>query len=268
MNEPLYVVEAKNMSGAVRQRMHLGFEAVANIFHLVEEYGLPVVRRDMKEDGPDGMYANNGEIAIAVINTSRPRTRQRFTAAHELGHHVFDYGVGLQIDENIFDQRDIREKKANAFAAHFLMPEDGIRNLVSKERRKLTVTPQDIVHLRHHFGVSSEAIIYQVHNISFITAAERNKFLEMNKDGTLKSIEWESGYLPKAESHHEKLHRLPTDYVKRAIRSYVSGKISLNRLAELLEWSEVQSLKDQLDAAKIWPVGANMDEYREDVEQA
>lgn len=267
MSEPAYVAEARNMAAAVRQGMHLGFEAVAEIFHLIEEFGLPVVRRNMKEDGPDGIYANNGEIAVAVINTSRPLTRQHFTAAHELGHHVFDPDVGVQIDENIFHQEGIREKRANVFAAHFLMPEDSIRNLLSKNRRKLVVTAQDIVHFCHHFSVSPEAIIYQVHNIALINASDRNKFISMNKEGTLKTIEWECGYLPNADNHGERRELLPADYVKRAISTYVSGKISLDRLAELLEWSDVQLLRDSLEAANVRPA-AGIDNYLEDVERA
>ncbi len=256
------------MAAAVRQQMRLGFEAVANIFHLIEEFGLPVVRRNMEEDGPDGIYANNGGIAVAVINTSRPRNRQRFTAAHELGHHVFAASKGLQVDENIFQQKGLKEQKANAFAAHFLMPENGMRSFLSKDRRKLHINPQDIVHLGHHFGASHEAIIYQMHNIGIINASERSKFLEMNKDDTLKTIEWESGYSPKKDRQRAKIPHLPTDYVKRAISSYITGKISLNRLAELLEWPDVDALKNELDAAQLWPAAANADEYREDVKLA
>lgn len=268
MTQPRYVTDAQNMAAAVRQQMRLGVEAVANIFHLIEESGLPVARRNMGDDGPDGLYANSGSLAVAVINTSRPRNRQRFTAAHELGHHLFDYGPGLQVDSDIFQLKAQREKKANAFAAHFLMPEDGILSLLSKDRQKLHVKPQDIVHLSYHFGVSNEAITYQMNNIGIINASQRNKLLEMNKDDTLKAVAWECGFSPKQDRHHEKLFRLPTDFVKRAIESYVNGKISILRLAEFLERPDTEVLKKELEAAKIFPVDADVDGYREDVELA
>jgi Zn-dependent peptidase ImmA (M78 family) len=265
MSEHQFLAEAKNKAAEIRHKMSLGFEAVAEIFHLIEEYGLPVARRDMKEDGPDGIYANNGEIAVAVINTARLRVRQRFTAAHEFGHHLFDSSTGLQVDENVFQPQNIKDKRANAFAANFLMPEDGIRNILSRGRRRLQVTPNDIVHLCHHFGVSHEAIIYQVQNIGLITASERDKFLDMNVNGTLKAIEWKSGYLSKTKWERQESQRLPTqqlpiDYVKRAISSYVFGKVSLSRLAELLEWHDVKTLKTELEEAKIEPPTDNIDE--------
>ncbi|GBE57695.1 hypothetical protein BMS3Abin01_00616 [bacterium BMS3Abin01] len=271
MTEPRYITEARNMAAAVRHQMHLGLEAVANIFHLMEEFGLPVARRDMGTDGPDGIYANSGRVVVAVINTSRPRNRQRFTAGHELGHHVFDSDAGLQVDQDIFQMQNLQERRANAFAAHFLMPEDGIRSLLSKDSLKSRADPQDVVHLAYHFGVSNQAIIYQLHNLNIIRARERDRFLEMDEDGSLIAIAWKCGYSPARSqqpgSHGEKL-RLPADFIRRAIDAYTSSKISLSRLAELLERSDVEVLEQDLLEANLIPVAADVDEYREDVEHA
>ena len=68
-----------------------------------------------------------------LVNASEPDTRQRFTAAHELGHWVCQCLEGSAApvmcrDEDLSTAADrAREREANVFAAELLMPEEAIR---------------------------------------------------------------------------------------------------------------------------------------------
>lgn len=73
-----------------------------------------------------GFY--DGEDNVIVVNREEFPLRQTFTIAHELGHKVLheewarssDYQVLLR---NPYEQnKDFREKEADAFAANLLMP--------------------------------------------------------------------------------------------------------------------------------------------------
>ena len=84
------------------------------------------VRVQFMRMSAEGLYSPHPEVPAAFVNAERPGPRQRYTCAHELGHHAF--GHGLTLDEVVgrrpFD--DPAEFVADVFAGHLLMPELGV----------------------------------------------------------------------------------------------------------------------------------------------
>jgi hypothetical protein len=68
----------------------------------------------------------NGHTAIITVNSDSPRTRQRFSAAHELGHWMHDRGkasFGCQESQFVREwQRHNPESRANSYAGDLLLP--------------------------------------------------------------------------------------------------------------------------------------------------
>ena len=78
--------------------------------------GTLVIRKPMP-DGPEGALVRSGEDLLLIINTDeRLLARQRFTAAHELGHQHFDRGANTTFIERDLFRSDVLEMRANAFA--------------------------------------------------------------------------------------------------------------------------------------------------------
>ena len=76
-----------------------------------------------------GLYLpETADAAASCCTPGHPRTRQRYTAGHELGHHVFDHAAEIDVDlEDALRRGDVErwpdhEKEAEAFGAWFLMP--------------------------------------------------------------------------------------------------------------------------------------------------
>lgn len=105
------------------------------------------------ERKPDGRYK-------IVVNALHSETRQRFTAAHELGHFIYHRallgdGVGdnrayrtegtQRPNPNI---RPVHERQANSFAANVLMPRHALSS----------VADQTTAALAARFAVSQEAM--------------------------------------------------------------------------------------------------------------
>ena len=70
-----------------------------------------------------------------VLNRNRPRTRTRFTVAHELGHVLLPWHVGFIVDEAGTDDIEsfgliAMEAEANRFAAELLMPNEWLLGAV------------------------------------------------------------------------------------------------------------------------------------------
>jgi len=97
-------------------------------------------------------YKEDG-FGLIGINKSHPVPLQRFTAAHELHHYLFDFNAVSFLcgPENV---NAAFEWNAERFAAELLMPRDLVQRLLSNPLNISYLT----VHLvAEHFGVSYEA---------------------------------------------------------------------------------------------------------------
>ena len=91
------------------------------------------------------MRKNSGQWTIEV-NTSRHVHAQRFTIAHELGHHVMGHDSCGSVD--------LQERQANVFAAELLIPLPLLRHALTKIR--------GLGALSQLFLVSKEAMQYKL----------------------------------------------------------------------------------------------------------
>ena len=76
--------------------------------------------------GCEATLVGVGGRAIATVNPSRYRGRERFSVAHEVGHWKLHRGRSFrcrveQVEENFASAREV-EKQADTFASHLLMP--------------------------------------------------------------------------------------------------------------------------------------------------
>jgi transcriptional regulator with XRE-family HTH domain len=87
-----------------------------------EEFGLHLSVFDLPGDGAS-MRLDEG-FGVAVLSGQSPAGRRRFTAAHELGHHLL--GDEYQSDVGVAASRDERERLIDAFAGELLLPRDDL----------------------------------------------------------------------------------------------------------------------------------------------
>ncbi|EOG5906801.1 ImmA/IrrE family metallo-endopeptidase [Vibrio vulnificus] len=102
----------------------------------------------------------NGQRYISLASHSS-RTRERFTLAHELGHHALMHPLPKDRDEKSTYGMDYHEIEANSFAAEILMPEDSLRNKINRGQT-------NIQHLADIYEVSYDAMYYRLKNLGFI----------------------------------------------------------------------------------------------------
>lgn len=78
-------------------------------FRLMRKYG--VVYQFMEFEDLEGIYIvpeDDNDVALIGINYQRPITRQRFTAAHELCHHLKDRESDIYVAGAEFETEDYR----------------------------------------------------------------------------------------------------------------------------------------------------------------
>ena len=173
-------VEGENAALALRQRLDLG-DAPLNIWNLIRDLGVIVWRHDFGPDAGDGMYIRKSGRSLIIVNSERRASRQRFTAAHELGHHELhrhgqeNFAVG---DLDVANTRKLpAEIAANAFAAMLMAPSRAVL-AVLEGKRAAKVGPEEIVGLMGRFGLSYEAACWRACNAGAINAARARRLLE------------------------------------------------------------------------------------------
>ena len=161
---------------AARLHRDLGIQAMAtrnhgriDVYHTIDQLGVPLMFARLH--GLLGAYYRDPSPGV-LVTTERPLRQQRFTAAHELGHHYLGHDPSLD-DETILRRApfssvagdSLQEVEAESFAASFLLP----RWLVSWhfDRQRWTsadlVDPNNVYQLALRAGTSFLATIWTLH---------------------------------------------------------------------------------------------------------
>ncbi|MDI3288871.1 XRE family transcriptional regulator [Polyangium sp. 15x6] len=184
---------AERLAQSLRTHLGLGLDPIPSMMELLERrLGVDIlwVSPDELDRDIDGASARGPAPAILVnlVGGAELFWRTRMTLAHELCHLVFDRNVlsagrprGFVLfsprppagDEegtprrsyrrfHLFDDFESIERRASAFAAYFLAPPEGVRQLVG---RMDATSEEAIVAVSHHYGVGRETAINVLNNV-------------------------------------------------------------------------------------------------------
>jgi Zn-dependent peptidase ImmA (M78 family) len=134
-------------------------DAPIPVEHLANLCGVLVFSRPFT-DALSGFLLQLEEGAVIGVNSGHPPARQRFSMAHELGHHLLDHSERFHIDVtegNLPGSDYASERAANDFAAELLMP----RRLLTSFAEAQPATAW----LAGRFGVSEIAMGYRLVNL-------------------------------------------------------------------------------------------------------
>jgi Zn-dependent peptidase ImmA (M78 family)/transcriptional regulator with XRE-family HTH domain len=272
---PNYAMKAGTVGEALRQadmvaqeerrRLRLGVAPVGNIAALIASQGIWTAATVLPDD-VSGLFFNHASIGLAiVVNRKQSTVRQRFSCAHEYAHALFDreHGQDIKRTERA-NSSDLMEKRANAFAASFLMPADGINEQLrlmdkgspSRQSQILfdvandspqeaeirppsgsqAITYQEVMSLAQHYGVSYEAMIWRLKSIGKIGTSETD-LLKGQSDighryGQALKLMRDFDVRPESSKADGSVE-LCAQVTRLAIEAYRRGEISAGRLRSL-----------------------------------
>jgi Zn-dependent peptidase ImmA (M78 family) len=125
------------------------------------------------EDDLSGMAFIKDGVGIIGVNALHHPNRQRFTAAHELGHHVLhaaDLRKAVHVDKGfrVLMRDDVSslgvdplEVEANAFASELLMPRELLANVLDADGLDME-DDAGIESLAKKFRVSTSAMRFRL----------------------------------------------------------------------------------------------------------
>lgn len=201
---------------AVALRQEVGLEPHAPIgcaVELVEErLGLDVVVARLPT-GCSGFYLPRPGRSLIAVNGTHAVVRQRFTVAHEAGHHVLRHGAAPRVlpasltgvegspESRATGRlesgplaspaparrgRDDRERAANAFAAELLCPAPAVRTFLGRLRdtasEPRTVDFDHVVRLSAAYGISAAAVLARLETAEVLTDGAARASLQARVD--------------------------------------------------------------------------------------
>ena len=227
----------ETFAAEARQRLGLGVRPVWDMVALMEEEGVFVVEAPFESKNLFGAFTYSEETGPCVlINTHCTRGRQTTTAAHEYCHNLKDRERIRAIVCGRHNENEEIERYAFAFARHFLMPREGVLQVLD-DLGSLGggIDEEDVVHMRWHFRVSYGVALLHLMQLGFVSRSE----YEGLKDAGLWSLDRRLGYDPDedrkdAPKRDAEPLRRPRPLVELAVKAYVGGRITLSRFAEVM----------------------------------
>ena len=213
-------------------------------------------------DGVAGAYIAKPDLPLLFVNGRQAPSRQRFTLAHEFGHHRMGHATVVDQQADISGySHDPNEICANAFAAEFLMPRDAVAAW-GKRDVDGAVTLEHIVLFAYEYGVSAQAARYAFATAKVLTNTKRGKQLDGEiADELHVEVAQRLGLEPlehELADASRRLPRIPPALRGSALGDLLVGNLDVEGLAQRLgrEPCKVQAMLDGLGIAQLLPSAA------------
>ena len=158
--------QAEQDAQELRDWLGLGPGPILDIVSILDQLSIRVYVRRL-DGSVSGLFAFDDAVgACILLNASHPAERFRQSGIHELAHFISArrQPEALTEDEK-FSSRE--ERYAGAFASSFLAPARAVRQrFVEITAGQSHLTRRHIILLAHAFGVSREAIVRRLEDLS------------------------------------------------------------------------------------------------------
>ena len=222
---------------ATKLRIHLGLsdkEVTRDLFAAIRGLGIRVFRRRLENSNISGLFMNHPEAGPCIlVNLAEGMARQRFSAAHELGHGLLDEKPITLSMVGEWSSNDLVEVRANTFASDFLMP-PALLGSVAKER---WADPAVVSSWAGRLRVSLPALLKALHEAKLIDGDQRTLLRQSApRPAEPPDPELEGSLTPTQAARKTALleRGLSKSYVDLCFQAYNQGVISFGLLVEML----------------------------------
>lgn len=248
-----------------RRRMGLGCAPAPPLAELFETQGVRAGVVDLPDD-VSGLTISNRRAGLFILaNRRHAPVRRRFSFAHEYAHTLFDRRLLGTVSRS--ENRDeLIEVRANAFAAAFLMPTEGVRQFIAalgkgKPSRAMAqvfdeagavqaegrtkpgsqdIQLYDVVHIAHHFGVSRQAALFRLLNLRLVTQAQFDQLKAADDAGYGRELANLLSLPDEADDERDGFRHRVLSLALEAYRRELITRAKLAELALLLSMNETE----------------------------
>lgn len=231
--------KAPTLAMEVRDYYSLGRDAIPNLYAFLDNLNVLVYRAALgqlsDDTGISGAFYNHPKLGYCIlVNANTSFGRQAFTLAHEFAHALYHYPSG-GIISRLEDLEDPKERFANAFAAHLLVPGKELRRLVDRERWGRELDGYEALELASFFRVSYATLLYRLLEEKLMDWARYNtlKGYSPKKMAKQLNLDPEDFEIPEQETLY--LERYPIPVIERVWHAVEGDELSMSQAADLLD---------------------------------
>lgn len=187
-----------------RKRLDLGDSPISDIADLIASQRIWTASTKLPNE-MSGLFLRHPDVGLAIIvNETHPNARRRFSHAHEYAHALLDRDHSLTVTSQE-NSKELIERRANAFAAAFLVPAAGVKDLLDSLRagepsrkvyttydvatdgapetekravpRSVGITFSQVAMVAHHFDVSYQAACYRLKDLGYMNRDRMTELL-------------------------------------------------------------------------------------------
>ena len=257
------VVQGQQIAAQERQRLNLGNAPIADMADLLNDIGI-WASGVVLPDEMSGLFLHHQSIGLAIlVNFKHLRARKRFSYAHEYAHALVDRDRTVTVSSRD-NASELVEKRANAFAAAFLMPSSGVLesighlnkgqpsrqdqaifnvatgDVIDAQLRTVsgsqTITYQDIAFVAHRFGVSYQAAAYRLSSLGVISRDRCNALLDDESRGReiLQHLKLFDD-VDESEQDERRDRELKSHVARLAVEAYRQEEISRGKFLDIIK---------------------------------
>ena len=236
--------QGKRLAQQVRTECGLGFAPIADIAELLTELtGTDVAFLEL--EGVSGLTAVDDVTGTTLVcaSTKESPERQRFTLAHELCHLLLNEAH----NSSSGGTSSAVETRAETFARHLLIPEDGVRHSMNRylpQGQKFD--DRHAARLAQHFGVSPTAAWVQLRSMRVLAAEGEAPTAR----SAARMYGWSSERA--AQEIAARQRRIPARIEQRAQEAYRESVVGLGVLARLTG-ENLAEIAERLDMGRLEP---------------
>jgi Zn-dependent peptidase ImmA (M78 family)/transcriptional regulator with XRE-family HTH domain len=245
--------QGEELAAEERNRLALGSDPVQDPFNIVESQGVRVILMSLETPDVSGIFHHDEELgACFLVNTAFHRNRWSYDLLHEYCHVLVDRFSGSRRISPVEGNGDLVERRANAFAAAFLLPTKGVeRFLATRGVKHDSAEYLDIFYVMAAFGASFQATVFRLRELGFLHEARAEAYL------SARNVNEMIGRIRRAEGIKSVDFGSPAErrFGQLVLRAYKQDKISIGRAAELLDLDFLEAR----ELAWLWKVDEKSD---------
>lgn len=245
---------APKLAWSVRNHYGLGEDAIPDLLAFLDQQGILVYRAALDQigdgEGVSGIFYNHPRLGFAIlVNTCTTPGRQTFTLAHEFAHALFHYQERGLVSRT--RDTDRKERFADAFAAHLLVPGEKLRELVDEApdggAADEVLSPFDVLRLHRYFRVSYATMLNRLRGEGLLNQEQYDIFRGYSPSALARSLGLDcTEYFPAKGGNGVTLGMYPPSVLERVRRLVQENELSPAGAADLLRVSQEEILGELL----------------------
>ncbi len=229
---------APTSAASVRDYYELGKDAIPDLSTFLDNLGVLVYRAPLGKIhggvGISGAFYNHPKIGYCVlVNSQTSRGRQAFTLAHEFAHAFYHYPSGGMVSR-LEEDEEPKERFANVFAAHFLVPGKELKKLATVRKWSWETGAYEAIELAAYFRVSYRAMLYRLGEEGIIDRNWRDT-LSLYSPGVMArrlGLDRNEFTIPDEETIF--LERYPVSVIERVWEAVDNDLLAVSQAADIL----------------------------------